>query len=45
VAFVETEKDTRDGKKLLTALWERLKGNWETHRICDVWKIILFVFP
>jgi inner membrane protein len=27
VAFVETEKDTRDGKKLLTALWERLKGN------------------
>jgi len=27
VTFVETEKDTRDGKKLLTALWERLKGN------------------
>ncbi|ALJ04257.1 metal-dependent hydrolase [Pseudalgibacter alginicilyticus] len=27
VQFVEVEKDTRDGKKLLSELWMRLKGN------------------
>lgn len=27
VQFVETEKDSRDGKKLLLELWTRLKGN------------------
>lgn len=27
VQFVETEKDSRDGKKLMSELWTRLKGN------------------
>lgn len=27
VDFVETKKDTRDGKKLLSALWKRVLGN------------------
>jgi inner membrane protein len=27
VQFTETEKNTRDAKKLLPTLWERIKGN------------------